>query len=270
MVSEDIDTTQTWHVETLDGNDYYGKILKKEENYCVFRAFDIGAISIPYERIERMSLKALPRRVGDKYWSANPHATRYFLGSSAYGLKEGEGYYSNTWIMLNQVNYGLSNRYSFGFGTVPLFLFGEGIFPISIMPKISFPLGRSKWHGAVSVVYLNAFGEDASESNGITATYGALTYGSTDQNLTISLGHGLNDGQWFKTPILSFSAMDRFGRKSYLITENYLVTIEGSLSLICSIGGRWVGRYIAIDYGFGGLFGTYRGGFPWLNITAPF
>ena len=275
ILPEPQDTTRTWHVEMLDGNDYYGKILRKEARFYVFRIFDLGEINLPFGKIKRMSVEALPQRVGNQYWFRNPHATRYFFGTNGYGLRQGEGYYTNTWILYNHVSYGITDRFTLGAGTIPVFLFGASIFPFWVTPKFSFPLGSDKWNGAAGVLYMNVVGSDVGDFSGLGVTYGSLTYGSMDRNATFSFGYGFYDGQWAKNPTASFSAMHRVGRNGYFITENYLLPGYDSPTLLLSAGGRWVGKRIAIDYALVRPFGSsFKGaGFfviPWLSITAPF
>lgn len=273
IVPEPLDTNQTWYVEMLDGNEYYGKILRKEARFCVFQTVSLGEINLPFGKIERMSPEALPELVGDQYWFKNPHGTRYFFGTNGYGLKKGEGYYTNTWVLFNQVSYGFSERFTFGAGTIPLFIFGLNVYPFWVTPKVSFPLGGDKWNGAVGVFYVNAVAE-SNELSGLGVTYGALTYGSTDRNATFSLGYGFIDGHWADSPTASFSAMHRVSRNGYFITENYLIPGNDAPTLLLSAGGRWVGKRIAIDYAlmrpYGSNFGNGLWAIPWLNITAPF
>ncbi len=275
IVPEALDTSQTMHVEMFDGNEYFGKILRKESRFFVFRSMELGEINLSYGKIKRMSQKVIPRKVGNKYWFDNPHATRYFFGTNGYGLKKGEGYYTNTWIFYNQVSYGFSDHLTIGAGTIPLFLFGASIFPFWVTPKVSFPLGNDKWNGAAGALYMNVLGSDIGDFSGLGVTYGSLTYGSTDRNTTFSFGYGFFDGAWAKNPTASLSGMYRVGRNGYFITENYLLPGDDSPTLILSAGGRWVGRRIAIDYALVRPFifnseGASYIGIPWLSITAPF
>lgn len=275
IVPEMLDTSQIWHVEMTNGNEYYGKILRKEARVCVFRTLELGEINLPYGKIKRMSQKDSSHMVSDKYRFENPHATRYFFGTNGYGLKKGEGYYTNTWIFYNQVSYGFSNRFTMGVGTIPLFLFGASIFPFWVTPKVSFPLGSDKWNGAAGVLYMNVLGSDIGDFSGLGVTYGSLTYGSTDRNTTFSFGYGFFDGTWAKHPTSSLSGMYRVGRNAYFITENYLLPGGESTTLILSAGGRWVGKRLAIDYAlvrpFNNNFNGIRFvGIPWLSVTAPF
>lgn len=70
---------------------------------------------------------------------------------------------------------------------------------------------------------------------------------------------------------LSELGMYKMGKKSYLITENYLIGAGEETFILLSAGGRWEGNKIAIDYG--GVFPLNADGFimiPWLSLTIPF
>jgi hypothetical protein len=70
------------------------------------------------------------------------------------------------------------------------------------------------------------------------------------------------------------SGMTRVGKKTYLITENYYLSVgEGQSIGIIMLGGRSVQKRLAIDYGLVLPVGTDLGEFlaiPWLSITLPF
>lgn len=270
-----IDTTPFWRLEMYSGNDYYGKIRRNEPRGLTFQSPELGEFFIPFVSIKKMERVGKIGATGNRHWFENPHATRYFFGTNGFGLRKGEGYYTNTWVLYNQVSYGFTNRFTMGVGTIPLFLFGADVVPFWVTPKVSIPLGSEKWNGAAGVLYMNIINSGADNFSGLGVAYGAVTYGTTDKNATVSFGYGFYDGDWAKTPTVSFSAMHRLNRNNYFVTENYLIPGSDGSVLLLSAGGRWVGRRIAIDYAlvrpFGGGLG--EGGFfafPWLGFTAPF
>jgi hypothetical protein len=67
--------------------------------------------------------------------------------------------------------------------------------------------------------------------------------------------------------------MTRVGKKTYLLTENYLIGAGGSSFGLISAGGRSVQKKLAIDYGLVFPIGMDIGSFiaiPWLGIAVPF
>ncbi len=79
--------------------------------------------------------------VTGEYWTENFQSTRYFWMPNGFGLKQGEAYYQNVWILFNQFNVGITKNFSIAGGTIPLFLFGADAFPIWVNAKVSVPLG---------------------------------------------------------------------------------------------------------------------------------
>ena len=174
--------------------------------------------------------------VEGEHWFSNPHATRYFFMTNGYGLKQGEAYYQNTWIMFNQMSYGITDHITIGAGIVPLFLFAGAPTPAWITPKIAIPLVKDKFNMSVGMILGHIIGEGISFGLG----YGDFTLGNRDHNLTIGAGWAFADGDWATSPSLTLSGMTRVGRKTYLLTENYYIGLDDSSAGILSIGGRSV------------------------------
>jgi len=156
--------------------------------------------------------------------------------ANGYGLKQGEGYYQNTWIMLNQVSYGATDYLTLGAGVVPLFLFAGSPTPFWITPKVAIPIVKDKVNLSAGMILGYVLGEDF----GFGIGYGAFTVGNRDSNLTLGAGWAYVDSQWAESPTLTLSGMTRVSRKTYLLTENYYIgTGYGSIGII-SAGGRSV------------------------------
>ncbi|MAO64462.1 MAG: hypothetical protein CL666_05635 [Balneola sp.] len=203
-------------------------------------------------------------------WFENPHSTRYLFSTNGIGLKKGEGYYQNTWIFFNNVNYGITHNFSLGGGLIPTFLFGTTAVPIWIMPKASIPLVKDNLHAAVGGLFGGVVG--GGESFGLGLAYGVLTYGNTDNNLTFGMGYGYADGTWADIPIFTLSGMVRIKEKLYLISENYFVSADGSGIGLLSAALRWSPDNFAVDFGLirpTDIGGEFIGA-PWLGISIPF
>lgn len=274
-IPQQYDTAQVWRIEMYSGNDFYGKIRRSEPQGLTLQSPELGEVHIPFVSIKKMERMGKQHTPSNPYWFENPHATRYFFGTNGFGLHKGEGYYTNTWVLYNQVSYGFTDQFTMGVGTIPLFLFGADIVPFWVTPKVSIPLGHEKWNGAAGVLYMNIINSGADNFSGLGVAYGTVTYGTTDKNATLSFGYGFYDGDWANTPTVSFSAMHRLNRNNYFVTENYLLPGGDGRVLLLSAGGRWVGRRIAIDYALVRPFGGGLGesgffAFPWLGFTAPF
>ena len=267
------DTTQLWHIQIIDGNDYFGPIISQNSDKVVIRTKSLGEIGIPKYQIKVFKPVKKEQIVNGDYWYNSPHNTRHFWSPNGYGLRRGEGYYQNTWVLLNQVTYGFTDNFSIGVGMIPTFLFGASGFPFWVTPKFSLPLQKDLVNLGVGVMYINAVGLGLENEGGAGVTYGVLTLGPRDRNMTLGLGYGFAGGDWAKSPTLTLSGMLRATKKFSFLTENYLFSIEGERSGIISVGGRYGGKNIAVDFG---LFAPLISGedfffaLPWLGLNVPF
>ncbi|RLD25441.1 MAG: hypothetical protein DRI70_07125 [Bacteroidetes bacterium] len=204
-----------------------------------------------------------------KYWSDNPQSTRYFFSPNGYGLKAGEGYYQNVWIMVNSFAVGITDVFSIGAGIVPLFLFAGSPTPVWFTPKFSIPISKDKVNLGGGALLGTVLGEG---NTGFGILYGITTLGSRDNNITAGLGYGYAGGDWAKSPMINLNGMSRIWARGYLISENYFIQTVGSTQVILSFGGRWIIKDAGLAFGLvlpvidtGSLFAI-----PWLGITIPF
>ena len=261
-------------VVTKDGNVYVGTVLSENDENLVLMENNIGRITIPKSNIKSIS-EVDPDQLKDgEFWHDNPAGTRYLFSTSAMNLKKGEGYYQNTWIFFNNVNYGVSNNFSIGAGLIPTFLFGSGATPVWLLPKVSLPISNENLHIAAGGMFGGVIGDG--ESFGLGLAYGNVTVGNLDNNVTFGIGFGYGDGEWSDVPLFNFNGMTRLNRTVYLITENYMISVGGETAGFLSAALRWAPENFAVDFG---LFRPYvvgesiGGGFigvPWLGVTLPF
>ena len=268
------DSTTLWIMETTDGNEFTGTIIQKDSTGVILLTSIYGELHVAQGNIKKLIRVKSDRLVEGEYWFGNPHATRYFFGPNVYGLRKGEGYYQNTWILLNQVNYGITDHLQIGGGILPLFLFAGSPTPVLLTPKLSFPVVRDKFNLGAGLLFAHVLGDGSS----FGIAYGASTFGNRESNLTLGAGWGFSaydsDWDWSDRVTLMLSGMTRVGKKTYLITENYYLSVgEGESIGIIMLGGRSVQKRLAVDYGLVLPVGTDLGEFlaiPWLSITLPF
>jgi hypothetical protein len=267
---EPADSTSLWEVETEDGNSFIGTIVDEDSSRTILLTEIYGRIQIPSARIKAKKVLEKSNLIGGELWFDNPHATRYFFMTNGYGLRKGEAYYQNTWVLFNQLSYGITDHITIGGGVVPLFLFAGASTPVWITPKVAFPIVKDKINMSAGMILGHVLGEGVNFGIG----YGDLSVGNRDNNLTIGVGWAFADTQWADKPTLTLSGMTRVGRKTYLLTENYYIGLsEGSSFGILSAGGRSVQKRLAVDYGLiiplGADLGTFIA-IPWLGIAIPF
>ncbi|QNR24855.1 hypothetical protein [Croceimicrobium hydrocarbonivorans] len=249
-------------IETIEGDEFEGYLIYQDTKIITIEDRNGHQITIKVEQIKELSFE---QETFSKAVHYNLQASRYFFGPNALNMKRGEGYYQNNWVFLNQLSVGLSDRFTIGVGTIPLFIFGYGApTPVWITPKFSVPIVPGKLNVAAGGLFGSVLGDEFNNTFGIG--YGAFTLGDYDKNVTLSIGYGMSDGDWSENPTISLSGMLRVTRKFYLITENYLVFD----TFIASLGGRTVWREVSLDYGFFTLPDEIDALIPWLGITVPF
>lgn len=266
--ASEAESQKIYKVVTTDGNTFTGSLISEDDESILLSTEAHGEISIQKSNIRSMD-QLDPNRMRDgEYWFDSPQPTRYFFAPNAIGLKKGRGYYQNTWIFFNNANYGITDHFSLGGGTIPFFLLGASSSPVWLQPKLSLPLTDSNIHFSAGALIGGIVGSDSGVGS---LLYGTSTIGDTDRNLTLGLGYGFADGELTSTPMVNLSGAIRTSESIYLITENYLFP-GTDFAGIGSFGGRWVTEKFALDFalvrpleGAGSLIGI-----PWLGFSIPF
>jgi len=264
------DSTSLWEVEMEGGNTFIGTIVDEDSSRIILLTEVYGQIHIPLSRMKLKKEIKKSNLVEGELWFNNPHATRYFFMTNGYGLRKGEAYYQNTWVLFNQLSYGITDHITIGGGVVPLFLFAGAPTPVWITPKVAFPIVKDKINMSAGMILGHVLGEGVN----FGIAYGDFSVGNRDNNLTIGVGWAFADSEWADKPTLTLSGMTRVGRKTYLLTENYYIGLSEESSFgIMSVGGRSVQKRLAVDYGLiipiGADLGTFVA-IPWLGIAIPF
>ncbi len=267
--SQTTNDTTLVNIETADGNEFVGQIVNEDSLKIVLKTEKLGEISIFRSDIKRQEILEVQQIKEGKYWFPNPQSTRYFWSPNGYGLKKGEGYYQNIWVLWNQFAYGLSDNFSIGGGIIPLFLFGGTPTPVFITAKFSIPVVENKFNLGTGAIAGTILGE---EETGFGILYGISTFGTPDNNVTFGLGYGFAGGEWASSPMININGMFRISNRGYFITENYYINAGGENVVLITLGGRRIIKKAALDFGL--VFPIADIGqfvaIPWLGFTVPF
>jgi hypothetical protein len=267
--AQDKSGTKIFHLETTDGNGYNGEIVTSDSAKVLFRSQKLGDLTILRKDIKSMLAVDSTQIKGEKYWFKNPQATRYFFSPNGYGLKKGEGYYQNIWVLINSFAVGINDYVSLGGGVIPTFLFAGAPTPVWITAKVSIPVSKDQFNLGAGVLAGSVLGE-SNTSFGIF--YGLATVGSRDKNFSMGIGYGFSGGSISKAPMINLSGMYRVGSRSYLLTENYFFAADSENAMILMVGARQIIKNAGLDYGLVIPAGSGIGSFvaiPWLGITIP-
>lgn len=258
---------EIFRVLTTDGNEFIGEIIEETDAWIVVRTELYGDMRIERSKIRRMTVVRQETLVEGVYWPDNPQSTRYFWSPNGYSMGQGEIYYQNIWVLYNQMSIGVTDIFSFSFGTIPLFLFSAGVTPVWIVPKVSIPLESDRIQLGGGAFLGAVLGEG--EFFGIA--FGSTTFGSRDRNVSVSMGWGFAGGDWASHPIVNVSFMTRTSPRGYLLSENYLIPGDDTIVILSAGGRRIIGNGLGLDFG---LFLPIAEGigfiaFPFLGVTVP-
>ena len=256
-------------IETKNGSLFFGVLISEDEQTVTISIEGVGEITIQRAVIKTIERLSKDRFRDGTYWFENPQATRYFFAPNALSLEKKQGYYQNIWILFNNVNYGLTERFSIGVGMIPFFLFGAESSPIWILPKVTFPIQDGQFHVGAGAMLGGLIGEET-ESLGLL--YGVGTYGDRDRNATLGIGYGYAGEELSTSPFINLSGMWRIGPRVTLLTENYFIP-EADMAGLISIGARRTYERFAVDFGLVKPLGEdtdENTAIPWLGVTMPF
>ena len=206
--------------EFRDGTIAIGKYLKSAEGNIYIEDLKGEEIYIPKIMIAQVHNAKKSNVKGNEYWFPNLHDTRYFFSPTAFGLRQGEGYYHHGYWLLWQFQYGLSDYFSIGGGTT---LFGfpalfNGKFSIEIDSSSNFSLGWF-WVG-------NLFWGDFEGDAIVNMPYGVFTYGNKETNFTIGTGYNLStEISSENRMVLNLGAIARVERRFSLVFEAWMFNI---------------------------------------------
>jgi hypothetical protein len=224
-------------------------------------------LPIPAASIQALALPGSEAAEGA--WPRDPNRTRYLYSPSGFMLRQGEGYVSQTELILTTVGYGLTDWLTIQAGTVLPWVF----FDPSTMP---FVLALKAGGSPSEYVHLAA-GFQAFTIPGVgTGTagllFGTVTVGTEDLHLGVSAGPPFafgNGTSELGKVVVSISGNARISRSFALVSENWLVQVEGSTEVVGSAALRFIGERLGVDAGFVFAKGTTIP-VPWLDFTWHF
>ena len=211
---------RVYRVETMQGTTFTGTLVSMSLTALEFDAKELGNIKLDRAQIRQADLQgpvAASARSG--YYDIG-NGNRLFFAPTGRGLRKGEGTLQDVDVYFLGVNYGVTNNFSIGgyLSLVPGLDVSDQV--LVFTPKLSFPVSDKVSFGA-GLLYLRVPTDNSSVGAGIG--YGALTYGSADNNFTVGLGYGFFEGDIGTTPILQVGGQTRVSRRISLLSENYII-----------------------------------------------
>jgi hypothetical protein len=257
-------------IRTRQGNEFIGIISEEDSDFILLKTDDYGDLRIAVQDITHRTEIKPSSMIKGEFWDENPQSTRYFWAPNGYGLKPGESYYQNIWVLYNQFSFGLTEHFSISAGMIPLFLFAGAPTPVWVVPKFSFPVVKDKINVGAGALIGGILSTSESWGGGIG--FSSVTFGNKDKNMSLGLGWGFSGDGFASLPVFSFNFMVRTSPKGYLISENIYINIDGESLTLISLGGRRMISRVGLDFA---LILPITSDFddlivlPFLGITVP-
>ena len=243
------DTTSTRHVLKLrDGSTLVGSLVDSTADSLRFHTHG-ATITIARSTVAELREARADAMHAGEYWTENTNTTRLFFAPTGRMLKQGEGYFSDTYLFFLNTVVGVTPQFTMGGGmsVFPLENFGDNLFYIT--PKLGV-VQRPRFNvavGALAGVIGGLADEGTDASFGIV--YGVATTGSEDNSMTFGVGVPFAGGDFADRPVFMVGGEARVSNRMSLLTENYILP-KSELGGALSYGVRFFGEKLSVDLAF--------------------
>lgn len=202
-------------------------------------------------------------------WPRDPNRTRYLYSPSGFMLRQGEGYLSQTELLLTTVGFGVTDWLTLQAGTIlPWLIYEPSTLPFTVALKA----GGSASEYVHLAGGFQVFAAPGLATGAAGLLFGTVTLGTESLNLGVSAGPPFAIGSGTSElgrVVVSVSGNWRVARSIALVSENWFAQVEGSTEWIGSAAVRFIGDRLGVDAGFLFASGTTFP-VPWLDFTWHF
>jgi hypothetical protein len=247
------DSLRTHLLRTRDGSTLIGRVVAESADTVRFESngtvFALGRSHIA----ELRTIGPAEIRQGE-YWFRDPNRTRLFFAPTARMLAPGEGYFSDSYLLLLNVAGGVTSRFTMGGGLsiVPSTNPQNNVFYLT--PKVGLIEEPNFGLAAGALVGFAGFEGIATKDRSFGILYGVGSVGSGDNHLDVGAGWGYAGGRVSGDPAIMIGGATRVSRRVSLLTENYFVP-SVSDNAIVSYGFRLFGEKLSVDLAFANAVG---------------
>ena len=235
--------------EFRDGTTIIGTYDRSEKGNIYIKDLEGEEVYIPKVMVAQIHEATDDNIKNGEYWFPNLHDSRYFFSPSAFGLRQGEGYYGHSYWMLWQAQFGITDEFSIGGGTT---VFG---FPATLNAKYSFNI-KNDINAAMGWFWIgDLFGWTSVDMESlINMPYAVVTKGSRENNITLGMGYNLStpfqevrDDIGVDTEsilseerlVLNIGGTFRTARRFALVFEGWVLNGDGKFQLMGGPGIRY-------------------------------
>lgn len=247
-----------------DGQTLKGKLVSQDSSGVIIESSG-GRMQLPAASIQALAAPGSEAAEGPR--PRDPNRTRYLYSPSGFMLRQGEGYLSQTELLITSVGYGVTDWLTLQAGTIlPWAFFDPSTMPFIVAVKAG---GSPSQYVHLAGGFQTLVIPGVSEMPAVGFLFGTLTLGTEDFHLGISGGppFAFDKGtSKLGSAIISVSGNLRVSRSIALVSENWFVPVDNSTKVIGSAAVRFIGERIGVDLGF--LFPQGSSiPVPWLDFT---
>jgi hypothetical protein len=265
--------TRRQRLRTRDGSTLVGRVVAESADSVRFAS--LGAV-ITLSRAQILSLDTLgagPEKTRSEHLYRDPNRTRLFFAPTGRMLAKGEGYFSDSDVLLAGVAGGVTSNFTMGGGMSLIPSDNPTNNILYLTPKIGLVDRPNFALAAGAVIGFAGFeGIDEKDRN-LGIIYGVSTFGPEDHHLDIGAGWGYAGGRISGDPAIMVGGSTRVSRRVALLTENYVVPSISDNALV-SYGVRFLGKDISVDLAFANLVGPNTTllfpGVPYVGFAVKF
>lgn len=241
------DTGQTHELRTLRGDVLYGTLLRRTDDTLFFQIRPDLVLRYPTAAVQSVRLapeKTAPAptdsvqpRIAAKP-DPDPGSENLLFSPTAFGLRAGKGEFRTFNILWNQVEFGLTDHFSFSGGLVLPALLSLGV-------KATTPVSPTVHIGAGTNLFLILPEISISTYH----VYGVITKGTKDNYLNLMFGAaGTFEGSL--TPTFSGGGAWRFSSNWRALADVILLAHPDGVIVAPSCSASWFDAKNRVDFGF--------------------
>jgi opacity protein-like surface antigen len=234
-------------IQKKDGSEVGGTLIGAGKDSVRLSRYAGDTLAVSFRDIKTIDYVDPNKR--SYKWDEQPNTTRYLLTPSAHTLRKGEVTYQNTYLLLNGVQVGITDRIMAGAGA-DIFtgstFFITSKFNLIQKPKYKFSAGANFFR--LPKDFIEDFSGEDIRNMGMA--YGAGTWGNTNANFTVGAGYLIMKGDALP-PIVTLSGTLRFLENFAVVTENWFFFVgdKAKVPTILSGGLRYIGEEVSVDVG---------------------
>lgn len=211
------DSTRVTHIlKTRDGSTLIGRVVSDTGAAIVFETAG-GTLTVPRSNVAELRPVEQKAMRNGEYWFADPNRTRLFFAPTGRMLKSGEGYYSNTYLFLQQFAGGATDHLTLG-GGFSLFPTGDMAQQVYYLTPEVGVYNTDRNNVALGGIMAWVPTDDGKPFG---VVYAVGSHGGAEGSVTGGLGYGFYGSDFSSRPVAMLGGTRRVSRRMALLTENY-------------------------------------------------